>query len=108
MTMSPPVQNSMRQTATVSRTLPGPLDPLGNPSAGVKTTRMIPCRAWEATETQISGDGKRYSVTVLKTRVAPDADIQHADRLTVDGIGGEVDRVVTRRDHKVVIVEVYH
>ena len=108
MTMSPPVQNSMGQTATIVRTELGALDPLGQPTPGVETTRTLPCRAWEATETQISGDGKRYSVTVLKTRVAPDADIQHADRLTVDGIGGEVDRVVTRHGHKVVIVEVYH
>ena len=108
MTTSPPVRNSMRQTASIARTASGTLNPLGNPTPGAETTWAVPCRAWEATETMIAGDGKRYSVTVLKARVPLGTDILQADRLTVDGMSGEVDNVVTRRRHKLVTAEVYH
>ena len=106
--MTSPVRNSMRQTATVVRTTLGPLNPLGQPTPGADTTRTILCRAWEATETMIAGDGKRYSVSVLKARVPLDADVLDDDRLTVDGMSGEVDSVITRGGHKVVTAEVYH
>ena len=108
MTASSPVRNSMRQTASIERTAPGTLNPLGNPTPGAEATWAVPCRAWEATETMIAGDGKRYSVTVLKARVPLSTDVLEDDRLTVDGISGEVDSVVTRRGHKVVTAEVYH
>ena len=108
MTTSSPVRNSMRQTASIARTAPGTLNPLGNPTPGVEDTWEVPCRAWEATETMIAGDGKRYSVTVLKARVPLGTDVVEEDRLTVDGMSGEVDNVVTRLGHKVVTAEVYH
>ena len=108
MTTSSPVRNSMRQTATVERTAAGPLNPSGQPTPGAETTRTVPCRAWEETETDIAGDGKRYSVTVLKARVPLDADVLDKDRLTVDGMSGEVESVVTRGGHKLVTSEVYH
>ena len=109
-----PVQNSMKQTATVVRTSVVmqtgvvTLNPLGQPMPGTDTTRTVPCRAWEAMETDIAGDGKRYSVTVLKARVPLDADVLDKDRLTVDGMSGEVESVVTRGGHKLVTSEVYH
>ena len=106
--MTSPVRNSMKQTATVGRTSLGPLNPLGQPTPGAETTRTVPCRAWEETETDIAGDGKRYSVTVLKARVPLDADVQDKDRLTVDGMSGEVESIVTRSRHKLVTSEVYH
>ena len=106
--MTSPVRNSMRQTATIERTSAGPLNPLGQPTPGVATTWAVPCRAWEATETDIAGDGKRYSVTVLKARVPLDADVLDKDRLTVDGMSGEVESVVTRGGHKLITSEVYH
>ena len=106
--ISPPVRNGMLQTASVVRTAPGTLNPLGNPTPGVKATWAVPCRAWEATETMIDGDGKRYSMTVLKARVPLGADVLAKDRLTVDGMGGAVESVVTRIGHKLVTSEVYH
>ena len=106
--MTSPVRNSMKQTATVVRTGVGTENPLGQPTPGVDTTRNVPCRAWEETETDIAGDGKRYSLTVLKARVPLDADVLDKDRLTVDGMGGEVESVVTRGRHKLVTCEVYH
>ena len=36
-----------------------------------------------------------YSVTVLKARIPLDADVLDKDRLTVDGMSGEVESVVT-------------
>ena len=108
MTTSSPVRNSMRQTATVERTAAGPLNPSGQPTPGAQTTRTVPCRAWEETERDIAGDGRRYSVTVLKARVPLDADVLDKDRLTVDGMSGEVESVVTRGGHKLVTSEVYH
>ena len=56
--MTSPVRNSMKQTATVVRTGEGTLNPLNQPTPGVDTTRNVPCRAWEETETDIAGDGK--------------------------------------------------
>ena len=107
--MTSPVRNSMKhQYATVTRKDHGPVDPLGNPGHGSETTWAFPCRAWEATETQISGDGKHYSVTVLKARVPLDAAVLEGDRLEVDGMSGEVESVVTRGGHKLVTSEVYH
>ena len=108
MTTSGPVRNSMRQTASIVRMVPGPVNPLGNPGPGVEATWTVPCRAWEETEADIAGDGKRYSVTVLKARVPLDADVLDKDRLTVDGMSGEVESVVTRGGHKIVTTEVYH
>ena len=106
--MTSPVRNSMTQTATIVRTSPGPLDPLGQPTPGAETTRDVPCRAWEETETSISGDGKRYAVTVLKARLPLDADVLDKDLLSVDGMSGQVESVVTRIGHKLVTSEVYH
>ena len=106
--MTSPVRNSMTQTATVVRTGAGALNPLGQPTPGAETTRTVPCRAWEETETDIAGDGKRYSVTMLKARVPLDADVLDKDRLTVDGMSGEVESVVTRGGHKLITSEVYH
>ena len=106
--MTSPLRNSMKQTMTVERTAAGAVNPLGQPTPGVVSTRAVRCRAWEATETAISGDGKHYSVTVLKARVPLGADVLEGDRLTVDGMSGEVESVVTRNRHKVVKTEVYH
>ena len=106
--MTSPIRNSMKQTATVVRTGAGALNPLNQPTPGAETTRTVPCRAWEETETDIAGDGKRYSVTVLKARIPLDADVLDKDRLTVDGMSGQVESVVTRGKHKLVTSEVYH
>ena len=108
MTTSSNARNSMRQTASVVRTEAGALNPLGNPTPGAETTRTVPCRAWEATETMIAGDGKRYAVSVLKARVPLDADVLDDDRLTVDDMSGEVESVVTRSGHKLITAESYH
>ena len=106
--MTSPVRNSMNQIGTFVRTGKGALNPLGQPTPGTDTTRTVPCRAWEETETDIAGDGKMYSVTVLRARVPLDADVLDKDRLTVDGMSGEVESVVTRGRHKLVTCEVYH
>ena len=106
--MTSPVRNSMKQTASVVRTAAGTLNPLGQPTPGAETTQEISCRAWESTETMISGDGKRLNVTVLKARMPLDADVLDGDRLAVDGMSGEVESVITRGGHKVVTAEVYH
>ena len=114
MTTSGPVRNSMRQTATVRRTLPGPLSPLGTPTPGATETHKLDCRAWEATESVITSDGRYFATAVIKMRMPLDADIQRHDNVTVRPTGdtrnvfvGDVDTVIVRRGHQLVTIEDY-
>lgn len=108
-TLSPPVRNSMRQTATIKRSGPTTsTNPIGGPVPGAETTWSLPCRAWEATESAIGQDGKRYSVSILKLRVPLAGDVLANDTLTVEDMTGTVRNVLTRRGHKLVTVEDYH
>ena len=115
MTTSAPVRNSMRQTATVRRTLPGTLNPAGQPTPGMTETHKLDCRAWEATESVITSDGRRFAVSaVIKMRMPLDADIKRHDNVTVRPTGdtrnvfvGDVDTVIVRRGHQLVTIEDY-
>ena len=111
---SSPVRNSMRQTATIRRTLPGPLNVLGQPTPGEVEIHKLACRAWEADESAIAGDGKWYAVSMLKMRVPIKADIQRHDSVTITPVGdprnnfvGVVDTILVRRHHQLVTIEDY-
>ena len=80
MTTSAPVRNSMRQTATVERTATGALNPLGQPTAGGTSTRTLACRAWEATQDEVTSDGRWLTLSRWKMRVPLGADIAEDDR----------------------------
>ena len=114
MAASSPVRNSMTQTATVRRTLPGPLNPTGQPTPGTVEVHELACRAWEATESTIADDGRRFAVSVIKMRAPLDADIKRDDNVTIRPTGdtrnvfvGDVDTVIVRRGHQLVTIEDY-
>ena len=106
MVASAPVRNSMRQTATVRRTTPGPLNILGQPTPGSISSHVIDCRAWEATQNEVTGDGRWLTLTAWKMRVPLDADIEAEDRVV---LGNFLLRVETppieRRGHKLVVLQ---
>ena len=104
----------MSQTATIRRTRPGPLNVLGQPTPGEVEIHKLVCRAWEATETAIAGDGKWYAVSMLKMRVPIEADIARHDNVTISPVGdprnnfvGVVDTVLARHHHQLVTIEDY-
>ena len=112
--LSPPVRNSMRQTATVRRTTQGALNPLNQPTPGTVEIHKLACRAWEATESAISGDGKYYAFSVVKMRIPLGADIKRHDNVTISPVGdsrnyfvGDVETVVVRRGHQLITIEDY-
>ena len=99
-------RNSFRQTATVERTEPGPLNPLGQPTGGVTTTRTVRCRLWEHRQSEITGDGKYFTLSRWQMRVPLGADIREHDRVTVGGRQLTVETTPTRRHgHMVVQLE---
>ena len=72
------------------------------------------CRAWEATESVITSDGRRFAVSVIKMRTPLGADIKRDDNVTVMPTGdtrnvfvGDVDTVIVRRGHQLVTIEDY-
>ena len=107
MTASPPVRNGMRQTVTVERTAAGALNPLGQPTAGAVSTSTVPCRAWEATQEEVTGDGRWLTLSRWKMRVPLGADIQEDDRVTIGSVLLLVETPpIDRRGHKLVTLEI--
>ncbi len=114
MTLSPPIRHSMKQTATVRRTLPDALNPSGQPTPGEVEIHKVPCRAWETTQKEVTADGKRFTVAVVKIRVPLGADIKRHDNVTISPVGdprnnfvGDVDTIIARRHHQLVTIEDY-
>ena len=106
MTTSAPVRNSMTQTATVRRVLPGPLSPIGLPTPGSVSSHMVDCRAWETTQTEVTGDGRWLTLTAWKMRVPLDADIEVDDRVVLGNFLLAVQTPpIERRGHKLVVLE---
>ena len=96
------------------RTAFGALNPLGQPTPGDVEVHKLACRAWEATERAVTGDGKWYALSLLKMRVPIEADIKRHDFVTITPVGdlrnnfvGEVDTIVARRHHQLVTIEDY-
>ena len=109
MTSSPPIRNGMAAQALVERTA----TPSANPWGGARPMGVdvvipaMPCRAWESMEHSIAANGQRFSKSVYKLRVPPTADVQRLDRISVNGITGTVETVLTRRAHKLITMEDY-
>ena len=107
MTTSSPVRNSMRQTATVERTLAGPLNPLGQPTPGAVSSSTVACRAWEATQEEVTGDGRWLTLSRWKMRVPLGADIMEDDRVTIGSTLLLVETPpVDRHGHRLVTLEI--
>ena len=105
--MTAPVRNSMRQTATVERTAAGALNPLGQPTPGAVSTSTVPCRAWEETQNEVTGDGKWFTLSRWKMRVPLGADIAEDDRVTIGSTLLLVETPpIDRRGHKLVTLEI--
>ena len=108
MTTSAPVRNSMKQTAIVERTELGAMvNPIGGPTAGAVTTRTFPCRSWEATQEEVTEDGKWLTLSRWKMRVPLGADITEDDRVTIGSTLLLVETPpIERHGHKLVTLEI--
>ena len=106
MPVSPPVVNSMRQTATIRRPIHGELNPLRQPTPGGASTFDVPCRAWETTQHEVTADGKWFTLTGWKMRVPLDTDIKEEDRVVFDDTLLRVETPpIKRRGHLLVTLE---
>lgn len=91
----------------VTRTLPGPLNPLGQPTPGGERVvhDQLPCRIRERSESEVVGDGQYFSQATYSLRVPLDADVARGDRIQVGGIAGVIRYVLDRAGYQHAILE---
>lgn len=105
--MNPDMALVFPHIASITRNVPGPLNPLGQPTPGVDRVvhDQLPCRLRERSESEIAGDGKYFSLADYSLRIPLDADVRRNDKVTVGGIRGVVRFILDRFGYQRAMLE---